>query len=179
MQTTKDDIKVALLICNGDYQQDETTEQCPDCKNHLSLSDLNAKETGQRLRQQLEKLGYLVIAFLDLTAECYLRVIKFFRWMCSKAKKASLLFYVSGHGFYMNNQDLLIPSDALVIFVYSENKNIYMKEIFLLSCCANRVYCTPTVTGVRSCKSTGASRHSPTCWRISFRAKQRTLQNSM
>ena len=62
-------------------------KECLSIYRSLNLIDLSSFETAERLRYKLEKLGYLVMAFVDLRSEDYLRVIKLFRKACSNASR--------------------------------------------------------------------------------------------
>jgi hypothetical protein len=136
-------LKIALIICNGAYEKYEETAEMKNCKECLSiyrslnLIDLSSFETAERLRYKLEKLGYLVMAFVDLRSEDYLRVIKLFRKACSNAPRVSSLIYVSGHGFNNCHQDILVSIDARNILHENNHNNHCAQRLFGLSSLVN------------------------------------------
>lgn len=113
-----------MLIGNGDYKKfdvNEKIQKCPRCPSPENYCNLHLKESLVRLKKKLESFGYLVIAFLDLKEEEFLRVIKYFReFLDNLNKKCTILLYVGGHGFHSScGNDYLVPIDYKLL--YHEN----------------------------------------------------------
>ena len=77
-----------MLIGNGDYKKfdvNEKIQKCPRCPSPENYCNLHLKESLVRLKKKLESFGYLVIAFLDLKEEEFLRVKSIVHEMLLKA----------------------------------------------------------------------------------------------
>jgi hypothetical protein len=85
------------------------------------------------MKRELERLDYIVIAFIDLNAEDYLRAIRFFREICETAEHVSILVYVSGHGYQANHHDYLIPIDSRLILHRNGHKKHGINHIYSLN----------------------------------------------
>lgn len=113
---------MAFLIGNGDYTRFKKTKYIKDCKlcrkRTEDYCDLHMKESLIRLKKKLEDFGYLVVAFLDLKEEEFLRVIKYFRkYLDTLNKRCSILIYVGGHGFHSYpGHDFLVPIDHMLLY---------------------------------------------------------------
>jgi hypothetical protein len=73
-----DELKIALLIGNGDYYiRDDNINHCPECRGakiQINFEQLNPYSSLERLKEKLEAYGFLVMSFVDLNSEEYLRV---------------------------------------------------------------------------------------------------------
>ena len=102
------------------------------------LCNLNVGESISRLKKMLEDYGYLVVTFLDLKEDDYLRVIEFFRNFFEKLNKSSSVFvYVGGHGFHSNQQEYLIPTDYRLIYHKADHDEIVYRSLFASSSLRN------------------------------------------
>lgn len=114
IQTLKVDLKIALLIGNGNYEKDRNLiGNCANCnRENKWINNLDIYDSLERLQVAYERLGYIVLAFIDLNAEDFLRAVKLFKRICDKADHVSVLVHVMGHGHNYNHHDYLIPIDA-------------------------------------------------------------------
>ena len=69
-----------------------------------------------RLKNKLETMGYVVMAFLNLDSEMFLNFVTVFRRICGTAQNASILIYVGGYGFHHDSEDFLLPIDVTSVF---------------------------------------------------------------
>ncbi|CAF0896417.1 unnamed protein product [Brachionus calyciflorus] len=110
------DLKIALLIGNADYERDEHRyNECLMCKSdksHKWLSHLDIYNSLERLKIAYEKLGYIVLAFVDMNADDCLRSVKLFKKICDQADRVSVLLHVIGHGHTYSHHDYLMPVDT-------------------------------------------------------------------
>lgn len=117
------DLKIALLIGNGDYEKDKICyETCRECKrdySHEWLSSLDIYDTLDYLKKIYENLGYIVLAFIDLNAEESLKCTKLFKMICDRAEKVSVLFHVLGHGHSHNHHDYLMPINTRIQYHFN------------------------------------------------------------
>lgn len=77
-----------------------------------NLTNLNICSAFETLKPRLEELGYLVMSFLDVDVDCYLRALHMAREVCDRSKSVSVLIYVGGHGHNYVKEDFLIPIDT-------------------------------------------------------------------
>lgn len=82
-------------------------------------------------------MNYLVIPFLDLNDEEYLRVIMMFKEICENnfARNISVIAYITGHGHFSNHNEFLIPIDAGKLVHLSKHK--LNPHDFAFSCLKN------------------------------------------
>ena len=93
--------------------------------------NLNVGESIERLKKMLEDYGYLVVTFLDLKADDFLRVVFYFRKYLERLQKScSVLVYVGGHGFNSNHQDYLVPIDHILIYHNNNHSDIAYRREF-------------------------------------------------
>lgn len=112
----KVDLKIALIIGNSNYEpDDEEIKFCKKCTNmtpSYNLTNLNICSAFETLKPRLEELGYLVMSFLDVDVDGYLRALHMAREVCDRSKSVSVLIYVGGHGHNYVKEDFLIPIDT-------------------------------------------------------------------
>ena len=65
-----------------------------------------------KLKEKLEQLDYIVLSFLDLDAESFLRAVRYFKEICEGTQSISIFIYVGGHGFHNQYDDHLVPIDV-------------------------------------------------------------------
>ena len=106
-------------------------------KEKIKFLNLNVYDGMLKMKKLLEKLGYLVIMFVDLKSDEYLRVIRFFRGICDLAESCSVFAYVAGHGFYQDHHDYLIPINSVEIFHSNKHSVHQMKIACAISSLAN------------------------------------------
>jgi hypothetical protein len=134
----KDDLKIALLIGNGNYERyDLELESCESWVCANKLSNINVYDSVERIKAKLENYGYLTVSFVDLDSEQYLRVIKFFRELCLGAYKVSVLVYVAGHGFNYNKQDYLVPIDSRILMHKNDHTYQGIEKLYGMSSLEN------------------------------------------
>ena len=82
-------------------------------------------------------MGYLVMAFIDLSSEEFLRAIRFFKNMCDSVDHVSLLIYVCGHGHghhnKHHNKDYLIPINSRKVIHDNNHETHGLDKDFSLS----------------------------------------------
>jgi hypothetical protein len=87
----------------------------------------------ERLKKELEELNFLVMAFIDLDSEAYLRVIQFFKNFCNQSERRAFIhIHVIGHGHHLKDNDFLVPVNSREIFHKSDH-NDYLEDSFLSS----------------------------------------------
>jgi Caspase domain len=91
--------KVALVIGNGSYKENLFFGELPH--PHADADDMS---------NALRKLGYVVIEKQDQTAEQLEKVVGDFAKVAANAQIA--IFYFSGHGVQVNNENLLLGINA-------------------------------------------------------------------
>jgi hypothetical protein len=109
---------LALLIGNGNYKMEaDLIQSCKLCYLRKdNYRNLDMKDSISRLKMKLEEFGYLVLSFVDLKEDQFIRVIKYFRsYLDTLDKRCSILVYVGGHGFHTHpgGQDYLVPVDHM------------------------------------------------------------------
>ncbi len=133
----KVNLKIALLIGNCNYEtNDEEIKMCRKCQSPgYNLTNLNMSESIETLRQRLEELGYLVMAFIDLDADNYLRAVRLARQICDQAESVSVLIYIAGHGYNYLSQDYLIPINTKLLLHHNNHdyKRILYSSLSLCS----------------------------------------------
>jgi uncharacterized caspase-like protein len=124
-------LKIALIIGNPDY--DVPRVECPvaNCsekfKNYSSLKDIY--NSMSCMKNELENLGFLVISFVNVSANDFNRALRLLKWLCEYADRVFALVYVAGHGHHCKNNDYLVPTDARHYYHINEHKD----EHFLAS----------------------------------------------
>jgi len=104
------DLKIALIIGNANY----ITWDCDICRHSdWNFDNLQVTDGLAKLKVRLEQLDYIVLSFLDLDAEGFLRAVRYFKEICEGAKSISIFIYVGGHGFHNQYDDHLVPIDVL------------------------------------------------------------------
>lgn len=98
------------------------------------IQKLHVHDSISRLKDKLEKLGYIVMPFVDLDADSYLRFIRLFQKICEEAENVSVFIYVAGHGYNEKNQDFLIPSN--IRSIYHANNHEYGPAYSQLRSCS-------------------------------------------
>lgn len=121
-----DDLKICFMIGNGMYESSDENgrgEYCQRCaERYDELDYLDIYQNSQRMKQELEKLDFIVISFVDLNHDEYFSVIHLFRRIIDLAHKAFVLVYVAGHGHHIDHNDFLIPINSKSN--YHNNKHI-------------------------------------------------------
>ena len=101
---------------------------CSECQMpSYNLTNLNINSSFETLKKRLEELDYLVMAFVDLDADNFLRAIHLFRQVCDKASNVSVLVYVAGHGYNYMKEDYLIPVNTKMLLHH--NKHEYRRIV--------------------------------------------------
>lgn len=123
-----DDVKLALIIGNGDYE----LYDCNECKeSYLQFSNLNVTKSLIELKKTLEDNDFIVMACIDLEATNFLRMIRLFREKCYQAKNVLAFVYIGGHGFHRGTDDYIVPSDIQALLHEDHdrlNDKFYFKQ---------------------------------------------------
>lgn len=90
--------KVALVIGNSTYERIESLD--------------NPKEETDAISKELERLGFTVYKYNDLTNVEMLNKLVVFTEQLSKLEQPIALVYYSGHGAQVDNQAYLIPTNV-------------------------------------------------------------------
>lgn len=132
------DLKIALIIGNANYNMSRLhCSECASFKNDVKhLNPLYS--TLELMKDAFEKLNYIVLSFIDLNADEYLRAIRLVRNMCESAKHVSVLVYVAGHGIHSNRHDFLVPVDSVSI-VHTNAHNRRCLDHFISLCSLNNL----------------------------------------
>lgn len=108
-------------------------KQCTKVLPDYNLTNLNIYSAFETLKKRLESLGFLVLSFLDLDAESFLRALHVARDICAKASSVTVLIYVAGHGHNYVKEDFLIPINTKVLL--HNNNHEYNKIYSSLNLC--------------------------------------------
>ena len=109
-------MKLALLIGNQNYESDdEKVNSCQKCQTpSYNLTKLNLSDSIDG-KKRLEDLDYLVMSFIDLDSDEYIRALRLARKMCDKVENVSVLIYVAGLGHNYCHEDFLIPINTKLL----------------------------------------------------------------
>lgn len=117
------------MIGNGNYRNEKTNSKCRLCfRDDQPFDNLDIYESIERLKVAYERLGFIVLAFIDLNTEEFLRVIKLVELICQNANQVMILFHVIGHGKNYKSHDFLLPRDYFIEYHY--NNHIYFDDDF-------------------------------------------------
>ena len=111
---------MALLIGNGEYKR----FPCKCCENSkYNYDNLTVSPNLRELKKLLEGNDFLVMAYIDLDDESFLRVIRLFKQKCSEAKNVLAFIYVGAHGYYNSGvYDCVLPVNFQETFHNSKHK---------------------------------------------------------
>ncbi len=133
----KVNLKIALLIGNSNYEcDDDEIRMCKKCQMpSYNLIKLDILSQFEILKKRLEKMNYLVLAFVDLDAENFMRSLRLVRQLCDQAESVSVLIYVAGHGYHYLKEDYLIPINTKMLL--HRNNHDYRRIMYSsLSICS-------------------------------------------
>ncbi len=133
-------MKIALLIGNANYDRDDSNLNllCAECNSSNNMHNLSDVYSSlKNLKEAFEAMNYIVISFIDLNSEEYLRAIRFFRSICEQAERVSVMLYVAGHGYHFKHQDFLVPINARKLIHLNGHNTRGLNQTFSMSCLDN------------------------------------------
>ena len=115
---------MALIIGNSEYES-FLYQNCKRCSKYYFLN-INLTPKLALLKYELEKNGFLVMAYIDLKAEDFMRVVRIFKDKCERGKNVLAFIYVGGHGFCHDYVvgDCFVPIDFQKNFHNNNHKKL-------------------------------------------------------
>lgn len=128
-------MKLALIVGNADYEDYKQGDNYSDLAkcSHRKCHEKFEKYSSMRgiyqsmssMKNELSNLGFLVISFVNVNVNDYMKALSLLKKLCKPACRAYVLVYVAGHGHNCKNLDYLVPVDARMYFHMNDHKPEY------------------------------------------------------